>query len=65
MFFKVILAALYFVITLLFHFTTNSVSDPLGDTPQTLDEGPSHPEQPQDTGETDIAGVQQVVITGM
>jgi hypothetical protein len=64
-FFKVTLATLYFVITLLFRFATNSVPEPLGDALQALDEEPSHPEQPQDSGEAHITGVQQVIITGV
>jgi hypothetical protein len=63
--FKVILATLYFFVTLLFRFQTDSVPDPLDDTLQALAEESSHPEQPQDSGETHIAGVPQVVVTGM
>ncbi|KIK31484.1 hypothetical protein CY34DRAFT_19879 [Suillus luteus UH-Slu-Lm8-n1] len=62
---NITLAILYFVITLLFHFATNSVPEPLDDALQALDEEPSHPEQPQDSGEVHITGVQQVVITGV
>jgi hypothetical protein len=59
------LATLYFFITLLFRFQTDSVTDPLDDTLQALDEEPSRPEQPQNSGDTHTTGVPQVVITGM
>ncbi|KAG2741304.1 hypothetical protein P692DRAFT_20840098 [Suillus brevipes Sb2] len=62
---NIILATLHFVITLLFRFATNSVPDPLDDTLQALSEVPSHPEPLQDSRETRITGVQQVVITGL
>jgi hypothetical protein len=62
--FKVILATLYFFITLVFRFQTDSVPDPVDDTLQALAEESSHPEQPQDSGETHITGVPQVVVTG-
>jgi hypothetical protein len=39
--------------------------DLLDDTLQALGEESSYPEQPQDTEETQITGVQQVVITGV
>ncbi|KAG1767652.1 CHAT domain-containing protein [Suillus occidentalis] len=65
MFSTVIVAALYFFVTLLFHFQTDSVPDPLDDTLQALTEESSHPEQPQDSGETHIAGVPQVVVTAI
>ncbi|KAG1883938.1 hypothetical protein F4604DRAFT_1919734 [Suillus subluteus] len=58
-----ILATLFFVITLLFHFVTDSVPDPLDDNLQALGGEPSHPEQSQGPEDTHITGVQQVVIT--
>ncbi|KAG1753384.1 CHAT domain-containing protein [Suillus lakei] len=60
-----ILAIIYFVITLLFRFVTDSVLDPLDDTLPALGEEPSHPEHPQDPGETYLDGVEQVVITAI
>ncbi|KAG2747171.1 hypothetical protein P692DRAFT_201606729 [Suillus brevipes Sb2] len=62
---NIILATLYFFITLLFRFSTDSVPDPLDDTLQALGEEPSHPEQPQNSGETHTTGVPQVVITAI
>jgi hypothetical protein len=62
---NIILAMLYFVIILLFRFTTGSVPDPLDDALQSLGEELSHPEKPQGPGETHIAGVEQVVITAI
>lgn len=59
-----ILAVLYFVITLLFRFATDSVPDPLNDTLKALAEEPSCPEQLQEFGETEITGV-PVVITAI
>jgi hypothetical protein len=61
---KVILATLYFFVTLLFQFETDPVPDPVDDTLQALAEESSHPEQPQDSGETHTTGVPQVVVTG-
>jgi hypothetical protein len=60
---KVILATLYFFITLLFRFPTDSVPDLLDNSLQAWGEESILPEQ--DSGETHIAGVPQVVITGM
>ncbi|KAG1724866.1 CHAT domain-containing protein [Suillus lakei] len=60
------LATVYFVITLLFRFATDSVPDPPDDTLPALGEEPSHLEQhPQDPEETHLSGVQQVVITSI
>ncbi|KAG1730929.1 CHAT domain-containing protein [Suillus occidentalis] len=62
----IILATLYFVITLVFRCATEFAPDPRDDTLQALDmELVSHPEQSQDLGETHITGVQQVVITAI
>ncbi|KAG2751859.1 hypothetical protein P692DRAFT_20872093, partial [Suillus brevipes Sb2] len=62
---NIILATLYFFITLLFRLPTDSVPEPLDDTLQVSGEEPSHPEQPQNSGETHTAGVPQVVITAI
>ncbi|KAG1747724.1 CHAT domain-containing protein [Suillus lakei] len=60
------LATVYFVITLLFRFATDSVPDPPDDTLPALGKEPSHLEQhPQDPEETHLSGVQQVVITSI
>ncbi|KAG2746613.1 hypothetical protein P692DRAFT_20886747 [Suillus brevipes Sb2] len=61
---NIILATLYFFVTLLFQFETDPVPDPVDDTLQALAEESSHPEQPQDSGETHTTGVPQVVVTG-
>ncbi|KAG1724870.1 CHAT domain-containing protein [Suillus lakei] len=62
-----ILATVYFVITLLFRFATDSVPDPPDDTLElALGEEPSHLEQHlQDPGGIHLSGVQQVVITAI
>jgi hypothetical protein len=62
---KVILATLYFCITLLFRFPTDCAPEPLDDTLQALGEEPSHPAHTQNPGETHLGEVQQVVITGL
>ncbi|KAG2737642.1 hypothetical protein P692DRAFT_20761051 [Suillus brevipes Sb2] len=61
----IILAMLYFFITLLFRLPTDSVPELLDDTLQVSGEEPSNPEQPQTSGDTHTTGVPQVVITGM
>ncbi|KAG1869355.1 hypothetical protein DFJ58DRAFT_723206 [Suillus subalutaceus] len=60
-----ILATLYFVITLLFHFATDFVPDPHNDTLKALVVEPSLPEQPQDPKEIHFSAVQHVVITAI
>ncbi|KAG1873214.1 hypothetical protein F4604DRAFT_1925718 [Suillus subluteus] len=60
-----ILVTLYFVITLLFHFVTDSMPDLLDDTLKALVVEPSLPEQPQDPKEIYFSAVQHVVITAI
>ncbi|KAG2125692.1 CHAT domain-containing protein [Suillus clintonianus] len=60
-----ILVTLYFVITLLFRFATDTVPDPLDDTLPALGEEASYPEHPQDPGEAHLSGVQQIVVTAI
>ncbi|KAG1722691.1 CHAT domain-containing protein [Suillus paluster] len=60
-----ILATLYFVITLLFHFMTCAVPDPLDNTISSWGEEPSSPERPQDPGDTRLNGIQRVAITSI
>ncbi|KAG2116177.1 hypothetical protein DEU56DRAFT_173812 [Suillus clintonianus] len=60
-----ILATLYFVITLLFCFATDTVPDPLDDALPALGEEVSYPEHPQDPGEAHLSRVQQIVVTAI
>ncbi|KAG1741314.1 TPR-like protein [Suillus lakei] len=60
-----ILATLYFAITLLFRFVTDSVPYQLDDTLPALGEEPSYQEHTQDSGKVHLSGVQQVVITAI
>ncbi|KAG1741317.1 CHAT domain-containing protein [Suillus lakei] len=62
---NIILATLYFVITLLFRFVTDSMPDLFIDYPPPLGEEPSYQEHIQDPGETRLSGVQQVIITAI
>ncbi|KAG0700837.1 CHAT domain-containing protein [Suillus ampliporus] len=60
-----ILTIPYFVIDKLFRFAPRAAPNPLDDTLPPLSEEQSHPEHPQDQGETPLSGIQRVAITAI